>query len=257
MTDLKHAFAVFAFVVAFALLALAPSPAEAEPRIQVGCGNYATNQVDPIAFSTHLHRQFGNTTTTNESTGKSLQARGSTSCRKPSITSAMWVPVEKGEPASRLTLYYRGPTTVKNIPLGTELLALRQDYRCGKGNPQANPPYGCKINFRSRVFFPNCGIREVATDPAAAANFANWIEKRGGCPSSHPYQIPTISYSIHHNNNDGVVPNPLLVSAGLGTYEPFDFMHGDYVHANQQPEFNRLLNRCLRSGDQTPPPECT
>ncbi len=42
-----------------------PERADAEPRIKVSCDVYATNRVDPIADSEHLHRQIGNTSLTN------------------------------------------------------------------------------------------------------------------------------------------------------------------------------------------------
>ena len=54
-----------------AVLALA-GRADAEPRIKVNCDIYATNHVDPIANTDHLHHHFGNTTTTNSSTGELL-----------------------------------------------------------------------------------------------------------------------------------------------------------------------------------------
>ena len=43
------------------IVLLFAAPADAEPRIKVsGCKVYATHQVDPIAFTDHLHRHFGN-----------------------------------------------------------------------------------------------------------------------------------------------------------------------------------------------------
>jgi hypothetical protein len=49
-----------------------------------------------------------------------------------------------------------------------------------------------------------------------------------------------------HDNVDGVVPNPLQVSAGVNSWESWRSMHGDYLAANQR-VFNReLLDLCLR-----------
>src|SRR3712207_4462237 len=82
---------------------LAAAPADAEPRIKTnGCKVYDTNRVDPIAFSAHLHHHFGNTSTTNSSTGESLVANKSTSCRTSWFTSASWFPVARNVPVERI-----------------------------------------------------------------------------------------------------------------------------------------------------------
>jgi hypothetical protein len=71
------------------IVLLFAAPADAEPRIKVsGCVIYATNYVDPIAFTDHLHHHFGNTSTTNQSTGDSLFDNKSTSCNEDWFTSA-------------------------------------------------------------------------------------------------------------------------------------------------------------------------
>ena len=73
-----------------ALAAFYAGVAQAEPRIKVsGCDVYATNQVDPIAGSDHVHHQFGNTTTTNTSTGRSARRRGRTSLLRSLATVRM------------------------------------------------------------------------------------------------------------------------------------------------------------------------
>ena len=90
--------AVLLLVLLLAVL-LAARPADAQPRIKVaGCNVYATNRVDPIAFSQHLHHQFGSTTTTNSSTGSSLLAANKTSCKASWFTSAGWFPMAKSVP---------------------------------------------------------------------------------------------------------------------------------------------------------------
>jgi hypothetical protein len=80
---------------------------DAQPRIKVSCDVYATNRVDPIADSEHLHRQIGNTSLTNESTRESLFASTVTSCDMPWFTSAGWFPVERYEPVRAVNVYYR------------------------------------------------------------------------------------------------------------------------------------------------------
>jgi hypothetical protein len=70
-----------ALIGALAFYLVLASPANAA-QIKVHCEVYATNRVDPIASAHHLHRQIGNTSTTNESTGKSLFNNHSTSCEQ-------------------------------------------------------------------------------------------------------------------------------------------------------------------------------
>jgi hypothetical protein len=71
--------------------------------------------------------------------------------------------------------------------------------------------------------------------------------RSGVCPSTHPYRIPRIAYLVMHDNADGVVPNPLQVSAGVNAWEDYSFMHADYFAANQPVFNNELLNLCLRN----------
>jgi hypothetical protein len=110
--------------------------ADADARIKVSCEVYSTNKVDPIAFSAHMHHQFGYTSTTNASTGRSLFANPRTSCKQAWFTSAGWFPVEANEPVSRVAVYYRAPgnpTTIRPIPTGLQLIAHEQRYNCNEG----------------------------------------------------------------------------------------------------------------------------
>ena len=62
---------VCAIIVALLAALMLTQKAEAD-SIRVSCNIYATNQYDPIGHAHHQHRQFGNTSLTNDSTGKSL-----------------------------------------------------------------------------------------------------------------------------------------------------------------------------------------
>jgi hypothetical protein len=202
--------AVSLLVLLLAVL-LAARPADAQPRIKVNCKVYATNYVDPIAGTTHLHNQIGNTSTTNSSTGNSLSSNLGTSCNQSWFTTAGWFPVERNEPVKGVNVYYRAPgdqKTIKAIPTGLQLLATDQKYTCGGGtNLTATPPYGCNTTWATSVTFPDCINTSRLTDEAT-----NAVESRNGvCPSTHPYRIPKIAYFIMHP--EGGVTNPLQVSA--------------------------------------------
>ncbi len=149
-------------LLTFLLAVLLAAPVDAEPRIKVNCDIYATNYVDPIAFASHLHHQFGNTSTTNKSTADSLFNSKTTSCDMAWFTTAGWFPVERNEPVRGVNVYYRAPgdqTRVKDIPTGLKLIAEEQRYKCG-GAPgdsapeQSTPPYGCKQNWGTRLISP-------------------------------------------------------------------------------------------------------
>jgi len=230
------------FVLVLAVL-FAPR-ADAQPRIKVSCEIYDTNYVDPIAFTDHLHRHFGNTSTTNRSTRQSLLDNRTTSCKEDWFTSAGWFPVERNESVDKVNVYYRAPgdqTEVRPIPTGLQLLAEKQEYNCNQGTFRDTPPYGCAGEWSTRLTFPDCWNRNSLQETTMV-----YGSPRGKCPSTHPYRIPRINYLIRHPNTDGVVSNPLRVSAGVDSWENYTFMHGDYFAANQPVFNNTLLDLCLR-----------
>ena len=213
----------------------AARPADAEPRIKVsGCNVYATNRVDPIAFSQHLHHHFGNTTTTNSSTGTSLVAANKTSCKASWFTSAGWFPVARDVPLlskNQVAVYYRAPgdqKQVRAIPTGLGIISQ-------------------EVHFNSAdlvtVTFPDCWDQKSLIP-------ANMVKSRNGtCPSTHPYRIPRIFYLIRY---DGTVTNETLVSTGVDSWGAYgSTMHADYFAANQ-PDFNdRLIDLCLRNASDS------
>ncbi len=221
-------------------------------QIKVHCEVYATNYVDPIALAPHLHHQIGNTSTTNSSTGDSLFNNPTTSCNEGWLTSAGWFPVERNESVKGVNVYYRAPgdqRTIKAIPTGLQLLATEQSanvsgtkYNCNEGPFQDTPPYGCRTNWATSINFPDCINTSRLADESTNAVYS----RNGVCPSTHPYRIPRINYLVLHDNADGVVPNPLRVSAGVNAWEDYTFMHADYFAANQPVFNNELLDLCLR-----------
>jgi hypothetical protein len=236
---------LLAVVLASVLLGPFAARADAQPRIKVNCKVYATNYVDPIAGTTHLHNQIGNTSTTNSSTGSSLFNNRSTSCNQSWYTSAGWFPVERNEAVKGVNVYYRAPgdqKTIKAIPTGLQLLATDQQYSCGGSTSlSATPPYSCNSTWATSVAFPDCINTSRLADEAT-----NAVSSRNGvCPSTHPYRIPKIAFLIMHP--DGGVTNPLQVSAGTNTWEDYTFMHADYFAANQSVFNNELLDLCLRN----------
>lgn len=242
------------------LLTLCIPKAEAD-SIRVACSVYATNQYDPIGHANHLHRQSGNTSLNNESTYESLYAHKDTSCQEGGkwYTNALWAPVEADpddlyfETVRMFDVYYRGPeqddSKIVNIPNGMEMIARNTPnntidevkYNCdaGPGNTtpvQSTPPYNCTDNWATHVVFPRCwdGIGVESTD-------VTYGPTRQRCPSTHPYVLPEISFVITHPNEDGRVPNPLVVSGDNGMWHPYTSMHADYFFAAQD-EFQQAVD---------------
>ena len=75
-TTWRVACALFVALLAAPMLT---QKADVAPSNRVAGNIYATNNVDPKAFSDHLHHPFGNTSTSNSSTFKSLYANKTTS----------------------------------------------------------------------------------------------------------------------------------------------------------------------------------
>ena len=234
-------------------LILAAKPAEAQ-SIRVSCEVYATNHVDPIAHADHLHRQIGNTSTTNDSTADSLYANKDTSCNAPWWTSAGWYPVERYEPNTQTAVYYRAPgdqTKVRDIPHGLQMIGKHNPtngfpelfYGCGgspgkKGTVTTSPPYGCTSNWGVSVRFPRC------YDGSGVLTHERVVygQTRMSCPASHPYMLPEIEYLVMHRNLNGMVPNPLTVSMDTDEWGHWTMMHADYFFAAQD-EFHQDVDR--------------
>jgi Ca2+-binding RTX toxin-like protein len=223
--------------------------------------------IDPILDPEHPHDHvfYGNTGVDADSTYGSLVINKDTTCHRTYATSSYWNPVVKdgttevNHPSS-ISVYYVGrgdQTKVQPIPDGLQLIGRDEngkvDYRCGQDPPESSPPYGCTAeNFRIRVHFPECWDRS-SLNPDSLVRMSG-----GACPSSHPYQIPTIRMSVHYENVGGVLEGPLQVSAGGGEFLGADFFHADVFAAPQEPAFRDTIKKCVNNvaDDAVPPTVC-
>lgn len=237
------------------------------PTLQFGCGVAKVAAMDPIFDPEHPHEHvfYGNRGVEADSTHESLVNNPDTTCSLPFATSSYWNPVVKDgttevNQPKRVSVYYMGrgdQTRIRHIPDGLQLLGNSEngkvDYRCGVEPPVPSPPYGCTAHeFRIRVAFPECWDQtSLAPDSLVRKNSS-------GCPSSHPYQIPTIRLSVHYENAGGVLEGPLMVSAGAGEFLGADFFHADVFAAPRQPGFNDAIQKCAMdvADDEVPPSEC-
>jgi Domain of unknown function (DUF1996) len=234
------------------------------PTLQFGCNVVKAAAEDPIVDPEHPHDHvfYGNKGVDADSTYESLVAHKDTSCNLPFATASYWNPVikdgttEDNQP-SKISIYYTGKndqSKVQPIPDGLQLIGNkdngRVDYRCGDEPPVRSPPYGCTADeYRIRVHFPECW-NQSSRKPDSL------VKMRGvSCPSSHPYQIPTIRMSVHYENVGGVLEGPLEVSAGGGEFLGADFFHADIFAASQEPDFRDIIKKCVNNvADGAVPP---
>ncbi len=231
---------------------LAARPADASTRILIRCTVYDTNRVDPIFPTTeHLHHHFGNTTTTDASTGESLKARGSTSCDKSWFTSAGWFPVARDAggrfvplaPRNQVIVYYRNPGGNDLQPIPTGLGLFTKDIKIKSSGD------------RVTLTFPDCLDPSQLDGSQEALKTVSTVRSRqGNCPSEFSYRIPRVSYVIRYS---GTITSLTEVSSGVDEWAPFRTeMHADYLAANQDVFNNQLIDRCLRFGSPGIDPAC-
>ncbi len=238
------------------------------PTLQFGCGVAKTAAIDPILDPEYPHNHvfYGNKGVSADSTYDSLVKNTDTTCSLDFATSSYWNPVVKDgktevNPPTKLSIYYTGKsdqTKVQPVPDGLQLIGNKDngkvDYRCGTKAPVTSPPYGCKASeYRIRVHFPECW------DPASPVDKPKMVRMSGGsCPSTHPYQMPTIRFSVHYKNVGGVLKGPLQVSAGNNQWMGADFFHADVFSAPQQPAFNDTIKMCVNEVEdgEVPPSIC-
>ena len=262
---------VLVVVVAMALVSgQGPAGAQSEedvltgPTLQFGCNVLKVAAIDPIFDPEHPHDHvfYGNTGVDADSTYESLVNNPQTTCANTYVTSSYWNPVVKDGTTEvnqprRVSVYYVGRgdrTKVQPIPDGLQLLGNNEngkvEYRCGAEPAVTSPPYGCTAEeFRIRVHFPECWDRS-SLQPDSLVRMSG-----GACPSSHPYQIPTVRMSVHYGNVGGVLKGPLMVSAGHGEFLGADFFHADVFAAPQEPAFRDTIRKCVNNvADGTVPP---
>ena len=265
---------VLVVVVAMALVSSqGPAGAQSEedvltgPTLQFGCNVLKVAAIDPIFDPEHPHDHvfYGNTGVNADSTYESLVNNKHTTCANTYATSSYWNPVVKDGTTEinqprRLSAYYVGrgdQTKLQPIPDGLQLLGNSEngkvDYRCGAEPAVTSPPYGCTAEeFRIRVHFPECW------DPPSLQPDSLVRMSGGACPSSHPYQIPTLRMSVHYGNVGGVLKGPLMVSAGDGEFLGADFFHADVFAAPQEPAFSDTIKKCVNNvaDGAVPPTAC-
>jgi hypothetical protein len=216
---------------------------------------------DPILFpgqpgKSHHHSFVGNRTTGASSTLASLLAGGS-SCDRVGDTAAYWMPslLVNGKYAAptRATIYYRRRTLDRVVPFpaGFRMIAGNAYatapqaqtvtfWNCGAGvaSSSAIPTCTRRSFLRLHVTFPSCwdGRNLDSPDHASHMRYAT----RGGCPATHPVQLPAITLIYRYGRI------PARASVALASGGQFSG-HADFFNAWDQATLQRLVDGCLNT----------
>jgi uncharacterized protein DUF1996 len=219
---------------------------------------------DPIIFpgkpgASHDHSFVGSRTTDASSTYTSLRA-GATTCERQADTAAYWVPTlyEGSQPVhpAGATIYYRRNTLA-------ELDTFPNNLRMIAGDATATTPQGLRVTFwncgiaggvapsstipncpeargsflRLHVQFPSCwnGRSLDSADHKSHMAYA----MRGGCPSTHPVELPAIALIFRYPTRGG---EGFSVASG-GQFSA----HADFLNSWRPRALEKLVDGCLNA----------
>jgi hypothetical protein len=223
---------------------------------------------DPIVFpnmpgASHMHSFFGSTVT-NAYTQLNDLLNGASNCNPAVDTSSYWVPTfyvndQPVEPTI-VTFYYLGegvrPELVAQtqpIPLGLRIVAgnakatapdasTNSRWSClhhneaGASKDFLTCPAGSMIE--SYLDFPQCwdGVNLDSADHKSHMAYP----VNGGCPSTHPVNVPKLRQVLRYPAN-GNPAGRFRLSSGAGFT-----MHGDFFNAWPEDEMFRRVRDCIR-----------
>lgn len=232
------------------------------PQFVVKCGYSHTATDDPIvhfamAGMSHSHDFFGNRTTNDASTAKSLTG-GATTCNQRLDAAAYWAPTvfDHGVPVTPLGLvaYYRpapgvDPASLQPFPAGLKMLAGNSmadgpqaievaAWTCGSSSDLQTSPPDCPADtpLRVRLTFADCWDGQHLDSDDHRAHVAASVD--GHCPKSHPVPMPqltlTVRYPISGAGHD------LTLASG-----PTFTVHGDFFNAWDEKALTSQIDLCL------------
>ena len=248
----------------------------------VRCGFSHRAKVDPIVTpggtAFHMHDFFGNTTTSADSTLKSLRAAASrpdhgTTCEpRPGKTfgdtAAYWIPKvswrdSRGTTAlkaSQTFFYYRAglkdPADVQPQPAGLKIVTLqgtKVQWRCFGDAWSTTPPTQCSNGkLVLRIFFPDCLQVDANLQPLldSADHRSHMVDAASAeCPRTHPYPVPRLQ-----TNFQFPIPTTrgkVKLSSDHQGDPPGSTMHADFFNAWQEGALEDLVARCFNAGPFT------
>jgi hypothetical protein len=216
------------------------------------------------------HDFYGNTSTSAASTAASLVG-GATTCTTSADASAYWTPVLYLNGAALTPgpalIYWRRPATdtdaVQTMPVGMQLIAGDETatapqstavtaWTCTDqtGLKSATPnPHACAdgSNLRLTVTFPSCwdGHSLIGRGQTNVV-----YRTPGGCPSSHPIQIPQIVFHVNYPTSSAA---GLTVSMTPTMAGSTDTEHVDFINGWTQATFNADEAACVATSTRCGP----
>jgi len=228
------------------------------------CNTSHTNNDDPIVFpaqpgASHTHVYVGSRNTNAYSTPDSMRASGTT-CGMPGDRSGYWAPraLRYNLGTSKHALfYYKGSPSTQPFPDGLKVIvgnakatspsenpaitSGRITFKCGPGANTlfAAPPAQCSSGVMVPVVeLPQCWNGRDKDSPNHFSHMAYKV--RGGCPSSHPVEVPTLKAYIRYAVGTG--PIDFTLSSG-----PYYTYHMDFFNAWVPSELQRFIDRCIKN----------
>ncbi|MGZ8983194.1 MAG: DUF1996 domain-containing protein [Methylotenera sp.] len=251
---------------------------------RVECSFAKMGNIDPIVFPgqqgrSHHHTFWGNTQVNENSTPESLVASGNSTCEGGLMNrSGYWMPsmIDTAtnaplRPIGFMAYYKTGNmNVVKAPPKGLRMIAGsptatsdqggHHDFTCGhpKGLPNipgAGDSYCTKgSSMVMSVIFPQCWDGKNLDSPNHKDHMS--YTGSGGCPATHPVQIPEISFHARYAiTTDAGTSKWRLASDNYPTSSPggysahADWMNGwtnDPVSGRTFPEI--FTQHCLQAG---------
>lgn len=241
---------------------------------------------DPIVYPgqpgrSHLHAYFGNTSANANSTQKSIETTGNSTCRGGILNrSAYWVPsvidTRTGRPVAPIEnlIYYKTgyagvPAGLVQVPpAGLRMIAgdmtasARQVVGMGWWCSNVSYPTTDSIpatctagnDLVMMVYFPQCWDGVNLDSPNHKSHMAYPTgNTANGCPASHPVPLPEITYSVHFPvQQTGETAYWRLSSDMYSTSLPGGFsIHGDWMNGWQPEAIRTFVRNC-----NNPPADC-
>ncbi len=221
---------------------------------------------DPVVFpgrsgASHAHMYWGNTGADAHSTGESLASSGNSSCEGGTTNrSSYWMPAlfnsaDEAVIPESIFVYYKsfgGPgfqrSTIQPIPSGLEMLATTDIRGAGEWAFRYG---GNDDGIEMKIRFPECiavdgGGRPVLAsgDNISHLSYATENGTASGCPSSHPYRIPTVSYVVRF---DVAFNSGWYLASDESTATKGRSLHADYVAAWDASAMDELVECTIRA----------
>jgi hypothetical protein len=227
----------------------------------------------------HLHMFWGNTAADAFTNGADIRDSGSATCEGGTNNlSSAWTPAlfnDSGEVVlpEQAFIYYKANgipndryDLLQEVPHGIEMLASSETLHF---NQWVNLGHYTKVtaNENSLVLtaqFPTCvatddgtmtgnpilryqdmeGDAQYVVNSHVSYSAPHWLRNEVGCPDSHPYGFPSVSYTVKYDR-DMVGDNPYLASDTMMGAEPLGSMHADYI-AGLAPEVSAEILACAQ-----------